>query len=127
MAWVGLVAAVVVGVVFVVAGASKLAAGPAWSASARDLGAPAWAVPVVPWVELVVGATLAVQVASPYPAAAALVLLAVFSALIVARLRAGERPPCACFGQWSATPIGARHLVRNAALAGLAVLAGLFA
>jgi hypothetical protein len=127
MEWIGAAAALVVGGVFVVAGASKLAAGPVWTASARDLRAPDWSVPLVPWVELVVGSALAVQLAPPYPAVAAIVLLVGFSGLIVARLRAGERPPCACFGQWSATPIGAHHLVRNGVLAGLAVVAGVLA
>ncbi len=127
MHWVGVVAAVLVGLVFVVAGASKLAAGPAWPANARELGAPDWAIPIVPWVEMIVGAALAVQLAEPVPAVAALVLLAVFSALIVARLRVGERPTCACFGQWSASPLGTHHLVRNAVLAALAIVAGLFA
>lgn len=127
MDWVGAAAAVVVGVVLVVAGASKLAAGPAWPVNARNLGAPAWAIPVVPWIELLVGATLAVQLAPPYPAIAATALLVAFSVLIAARLRAGERPVCACFGQWSATPLGAHHLVRNGVLAALAVVAALFA
>lgn len=127
MQWVGVAAAVVVGIVFVVAGAAKLAAGPAWPANARDLRAPPWAIPIVPWLEMLVGATLAAQVAPPYPAIAALVLLTTFSVLIAVRLRAGERPACACFGQWSASPLGAHHLLRNGALAGLAVVAAVLA
>lgn len=123
MTWVAAAASVVVGVVFVVAGAAKLAAGPGWRASARDLGAPDWTVPVVPWLELAVGALLIVQLARPWSALAALVMLAGFSALIAVRLRADERPVCACFGQWSASEIGPRHLVRNAVLAALALVA----
>lgn len=127
MQWVGIAASIIVGVTFVVAGASKLAAGPSWPANARDLGAPRWAIPLVPWIEMIVGAALAVQLVVPVPALVALALLATFSVLIAVRLRAGDRPVCACFGQWSASPLGAHHLVRNAALAVLAVLAGLFA
>ena len=127
MQWVGVAASLVVGVVFVVAGASKLAAGDAWTANASDLGAPRWTIPLVPWIELIVGAALAVQLAVPLPAVAAIALLVVFSALIVGRLRAGDRPACACFGQWSASPIGAHHLIRNGVLAALALVAGVFA
>lgn len=119
---IGVVAAVVVGVAFVVAGASKLSAPGVWSASARDMGAPPLVVPVLPWVEMAVGASLAVQVATPVPAAAAIVLLAAFTALIGIRLAAGDRPTCACFGAWSAQPLGVRHVVRNLALLGLVVV-----
>jgi len=123
VSWLAAAAAVVVGIVFVVAGASKLAAGPVWHASARDLGAPGWAVPIVPWAELVVGSLLVVRLAQPWPAIAAIVMLVGFSVLIAVRLRAGDHPVCACFGQWSASEIGPRHLVRNAVLVALAVVA----
>ena len=53
----------------------------------------------------------------------ALLLLGSFTALIVRRLAEGKRPPCACFGAWSAKPLGAGHVVRNGALIVLAVLA----
>ena len=115
---VALIAAIVVGVAFVVAGASKLAAGRAWPAQARGLGAPAWSIPVLPWVELVIGAALVAQLGRAIAAAAALALLVLFSVLITVRLRQGDRPPCACFGAWSAKPIGVGHLARNAVLAG---------
>ncbi|HWL42988.1 MAG TPA: MauE/DoxX family redox-associated membrane protein [Ilumatobacter sp.] len=117
------VAGVVVGVAFVVAGASKLAAGKAWPAQAAGLRVPAAVARVVPFGELVVGALLAVQVWRPWPAVAALVLLGAFTVLIVAHLRAGSHPPCACFGAWSARPIGWGHVTRNAALLALAVVA----
>lgn len=117
------VAAIVLGVAFVVAGGSKLAAGKAWPAQARGLGAPDWVVPFVPWVELGLGALLIVQVARRPAAIAAIVLLSVFTVLIAARLRRGEHPPCACFGAWSASPIGPGHLIRNAGLIACGVLA----
>ncbi len=53
----------------------------------------------------------------------ALAILVVFSALLVLRLAQGRRPPCACFGSWSAKPLGWQHLVRNAVLIALAVVA----
>ena len=119
------IASIVLGAVFVLAGASKLAAGPAWPAQARDLGAPQAAIRVLPWIEMVIGALLVVQITEPWPALVAIALLLAFSVFIVMRIREGQRPPCACFGAWSASPIGPKHLLRNAAFAVLGVLAAL--
>ncbi len=119
------VAAVAVGVAFVVAGASKLAAGESWPAQAAGLGAPSWTIPIVPWFELAVGAVLIVQLARVPAALVAAALLVMFTALIARKLAAGERPPCACFGAWSASPIGARHVVRNVVLLALSIVAAL--
>ena len=123
MAVIGIVASVVLGVSFVVAGASKLAIGPVWPQQARDLGAPGWAIPVTPWVELVVGALLITQVARVPTAVVAVAVLMVFTGLLGLRLSQGRRPPCACFGAWSASPIGPRHLLRNAVLIALGIVA----
>lgn len=79
-------------------------------------------VPLVPWWELVVGASLLVGLAKPWPAVAATVTIAAFTALLLRVLRRGEHPPCACFGTWSAAPLGVRHVVRNVALLCLAVV-----
>jgi hypothetical protein len=123
MGVVGTLAAVIVGVAFLVAGASKIVAREAWPAQARDLGAPAIVVPVLPVVEIVLGALLTAQVAVPVVGALTLVLLAAFTALIGLRLAQGRRPACACFGAWSSSPIGAGHVIRNVALMALAVTA----
>jgi uncharacterized membrane protein YphA (DoxX/SURF4 family) len=120
---VSLIASVLLGAAFVVAGASKLAAREAWPAQAVGLGAPFFVVPYVPWVELAVGAALIAQVAEPIPALVAIMLLLLFSLLIAKRLSEGRRPACACFGAWSAKPIGPEHLARNAGLLVLGVLA----
>ena len=69
------VASVLLGAAFLVAGGSKIAAGPQWPVQAAGLGAPRIVVPVLPWVELVIGALLVVQVARPVPAVAALAML----------------------------------------------------
>lgn len=114
-----LIASVAVGAAFVVAGASKLAAGRGWN----QLRVPGWLAAPVPHAELVIGALLIVQVWRPWPAVAALVLLVAFTVLLLAHLRAGSHPPCACFGAWSARPIGWGHVARNAVLIGLAVVA----
>ncbi len=120
---VSLVASVVVGIAFVVAGGSKIAAGESWPVQARGLGAPTWTIPIVPWVEIAVGALLIAQAVEPWPAVAALVMLVAFTALIVNSLAHGRHPPCACFGAWSAKPIGPAHLARNAILIALTVVA----
>ena len=52
---VGVVAAILLGAAFVLAGASKLAAGSAWPAQAAGLGAPTWSVAPLPWIELGLG------------------------------------------------------------------------
>ena len=122
---IGTIASIVLGVVFLVAGSSKIAAGPDWPVQAAGLGAPRWVIPFVPWVEIVVGAALVVQVARRPAALAALSILLAFTTLLAIRLREGQRPPCACFGAWSAKPLGPGHLARNAALivaAGLALM-----
>ncbi len=116
------VAAVVLGLAFVIAGGSKIAAGPAWPQQAHELGAPSLAVPVLPWVEMTVGAALIVHLIEPIPALLAIALLIAFTLLIARRLAQGRHPVCACFGAWSAKPIGPGHVVRNLGLMGLAVL-----
>ncbi len=122
MSTIALVASVVLGVAFLLAGGSKLAAGDAWPAQAAGLGAPSIAVPTLPWIELVIGAALVFRLLPPVPAIAALALLVAFTVLIGVRLAEGERPPCACFGAWSAKPIGPSHLVRNGGLIALGLL-----
>lgn len=126
--WIPVAAAVVVGLVFLAAGASKVSAGPGWTAQARGLGAPSFTfalIPVVPWIEIVIGALLVVQIGRRPAALGALAMLVVFTILIAMQLAQGRRPPCACFGAWSAKPIGAGHLVRNALLILLSVVAAL--
>lgn len=120
---VSLIASIVLGVAFVVAGGSKIAAGPAWPVHAQALGAPAIAAPILPWVELSVGAALMAQLFEPVAALVAIALILAFSVLIIRRLSQGRRPVCACFGAWSAKPIGPGHLVRNAVMLVLGVLA----
>jgi uncharacterized membrane protein YphA (DoxX/SURF4 family) len=122
MAAVGLVASILLGIVFIMSGGSKIAAGPAWPQQARELGAPSLVVPVLPWVEIVLGAVLVTQLAPMLAAAASLVLLVLFTALIQRRLAEDRHPPCACFGAWSAKPLATGHLVRNLGFMALAVL-----
>ncbi len=120
---VGAVAGVVLGAVLLLSGAAKLAAGPRWAAQAAALGSPAVAVPVLPWLEVGLGALLITGVWRPVVALAAAVLLGAFTVLLVLRLAQGRRPPCACFGAWSTRPVGYGSVARNVVLIALALLA----
>ena len=122
----GFLAEVSLGIVFVVAGASKVARGREWPVQAADLGAPRPVALAVPWWEIVVGALLVAGLGSPWAALAALVTLIGFTLAIVVQLRRGRHPQCACFGAWSTAPLGLRHVVRNVGFVALAVLAALF-
>jgi uncharacterized membrane protein YphA (DoxX/SURF4 family) len=122
--WVATIASVVLGVTFLVAGASKIAVGAAWPEQARGLGTPNFLIPFVPflpWVEIVLGALLVTQVARDVAAIGAILLLFAFTALVGHRLSQGRHPPCACFGAWSAKPIGSWTIARNIALMVLAL------
>jgi uncharacterized membrane protein YphA (DoxX/SURF4 family) len=116
-------AAIVVGAVFVIAAVSKMVAGTTWVAQARELGAPTPVATAVPGIELVVGALLVAGIGHPAPAVGAAALLVVFSVAIARQLVDGRHPPCACFGAWSQRPLGEGHLVRNAGLFVLALVA----
>ena len=120
---VAVVAGVVLGAVLLLSGAAKLAAGPRWAAQAAALGSPAVAVPVVPWLELGLGALLVTGVWRAEVALAAAVMLGAFTVLLVLRLAQGRRPPCACFGAWSTRPVGPGSVARNVVLIALALLA----
>lgn len=118
-----LIARIALGVVFVVAGASKVASGRAWPSQAAQLEVPGPVALVVPWFELVVGASCTVGIGGAWPIAVAMVTLVAFTAVLVRTLSAGRRPPCACFGAWSAAPLGWRHVARNAAFVAVALVA----
>jgi uncharacterized membrane protein YphA (DoxX/SURF4 family) len=119
------IASVVVGVVFVVASITKLAKPGLWRAQSTDLGVPWVVAAAVPYAEAVVGAVLLSQWQRPLFAWSAVVMLAAFTALLAAKLAQGERPPCACFGSFTAAPIGPSNVVRNLVLIAIAVAAAL--
>jgi uncharacterized membrane protein YphA (DoxX/SURF4 family) len=120
---IAVIANVVLGVLFVWAGLAKLLDGPVWTQQAADMGVPRPIAIPVPYVELVVGASLVVQLFSPWAAVVAAAMLLTFTAVILLRLRDDSRPPCACFGSRSKRPLGAVHVLRNLAVLGVAVVA----
>ena len=76
---------------------------------------------VLPVLEGGLAIALLVPASRAIAGAAALVLLGVFSFAIARALRAGRHPTCHCFGRHS-RPINANVLVRNGALAALALV-----
>lgn len=113
-----------VGVVFIFAGIQKLLAGIEWLVQAKQLRPPRIAqpfVPLVPYIELVLGGLLIAGLQEIPVRIAAIFLLSSFTVLLVARLAAGERPPCACFSFRSTRPIGWSNVTRNAGLLALLI------
>jgi len=120
---IGRIAAVGLGLMFLVSGGYKLADGPAWPRQAADMGVSRPVALIVPWFELVLGAVLVSSLFSPWAELVAIGVLIVFTVVIVRRLLDGSRPPCACFGSRSKRPLGRRHVVRNLGLLAVAVVA----
>lgn len=118
----GRLSGVALGVVLLVAGIAKRA-DRGWPQDAAALGTPAWAIPVLPWFEILLGAALVSGLARPAAAALAGVVLLAFTGLLGLNLARGRRPPCACFGATSRRAIGPGSLVRNLVLLALALIA----
>lgn len=124
-----------IGVVFVLSAAGKLRSRTAFAEFARSgraltgalLGgrpigraAGLWLGVAVVTAEVAVVALLAVTATARAGFALAVALLLAFTAGLLAEMRRGTSVPCRCFGA-SGTPIGRRHIVRNAALITLSV------
>lgn len=118
-------AAAVLGAVFLLAAVAKLAGTGDWVLQAAGLGVPRPVALVVPYVEAAIGALLVVQLERRVVAVVAVAVLLSFTAAVGAQLARGRRPPCACFGAWSARPVGPATIARNLALVALGVLAAL--
>lgn len=118
-----IISSIALGGVMCFAGGSKLRMGRGWREQANGMGAPIWTAPFVPWIEIVLGALLVAQILTALLAFLTLVLLVAFTWLIVKNLRAGQHPMCACFGAWSAAPLGRDHVVRNVALIAVGAIA----
>jgi hypothetical protein len=121
-AW-GVTASVLVAAVFVVASITKLAAPAAWRAQAAAMKVPRRVAAAVPYGEALLGALLAAQVQRHLLAWLAVAVLVAFSGLVALHLAHGRHPVCACFGSFSAKPIGAQTMARNAVFVAIGVLA----
>ena len=115
--------AALVGVIFIFAGVQKFIARDMWPTQAKRLGAPSFAIPTVPYVEVVLGSLLIAGIAANIVLVASIVALSSFTVLLVLRLAAGDRPPCACLSFRSTKPIGWNNTVRNLLMLALLVAA----
>jgi uncharacterized membrane protein YphA (DoxX/SURF4 family) len=119
-----LVARIVVGCVFAVAGVAKLAdldgarSGLIEFGVRRRLAGPASI--ALPIVELAVAGLLVPALTARAAAVAATVLLLVFAAAIGTQVARGRRPDCNCFGRVGSTRAGWPALLRNLALGAVA-------
>lgn len=113
----------VVGVVFALAGASKIVDWAAWRSSARAQHVWPIVAVAIPPLELVLGAWLVVFEPSPVSLGLATCLLLVFTAFLAVQIRMGSAVPCACFGMRSTRAPGARDVRRNLALLAALVVA----
>jgi len=119
-----LIARLVLGAVFTLAGVAKLSDLKGSRQAIIDFGVPsAIAAPlglVLPLAELSVAATLLAASTAWWGALGALALLSVFVGGITYNLARGRKPECHCFGQLHSAPAGWKTLARNGVLAAIA-------
>ena len=119
-----LIARLLLAMVFIVAGLTKLADRSGSRQALRDFGVPALlATPLgilLPLAELAVAVALVPTALAWWAAIGALGLLLVFIAGIGFNLAQGHTPDCHCFGQLHSAPAGWPTLLRNLGLAALA-------
>lgn len=120
---IGMAAAAALAATFAWAGAAKLGRPVDTADGFADLGLrwSAGLARLVPVVELILA--VALLAAPGVGGAAALVLLAGFSTVLVRALRRGIEVRCACFGQAGGPPLSRLDLLRNGLLGSLAALA----
>jgi methylamine dehydrogenase accessory protein MauD len=126
-----LISALVLAVVFAIAGVAKLRdrrgsreAASGFGVSRRLAGAVALGLPLA---EVAIALLVLPTATRWWAAVGALALLLVFCTAIARAMARGEAPECHCFGQLHSAPAGWRTLARNlalAALAGFVVVAG---
>ncbi len=121
-----LAARLLLAAVFAVAAVAKLADREGSRRAAVDFGVPAGlgglVALVIPLAELAVAVALLPSRTAVWGGLGALALLLLFSAAIVSSLARGRAPDCHCFGQLHSEPAGRRTLLRNGALAAMALL-----
>jgi peroxiredoxin len=118
-----LLARLLLAVVFVAAGAAKLADRAGSRQAVAGFGVPSLATPLatlLPLAELAVAAALIPAASAWWGALGALALLLLFVAGIGINLARGRNPDCHCFGHLHSAPAGWRTLARNGALAAIA-------
>jgi uncharacterized membrane protein YphA (DoxX/SURF4 family) len=122
------VAQIVTGFIFLAAGLSKLGDLPAFALQIHNYRVlPIWSehlvAMTVPWIELVAGLALVVDVRPRAGALVATGLLGVFTLAVAAAWARGLDFECGCFGKASASRIGLAKLLENAAYLAVATVA----
>jgi thiol-disulfide isomerase/thioredoxin len=119
-----LIARLVLGAVFALAGVAKLADLEGSRKAIIDFGLPSALAPplglLLPLAELAVAASLLPASTAWWGALGALALLSVFVVGISVNLARGRTPECHCFGQIHSSPVGWKTLARNGVLAAVA-------
>ena len=117
------IAAIMLAAVFLVAAVAKLRDRDGTATDFASLGLPGadLLAVAVPAVEL--GCAGLLVVAPGWGGVVAFALLVGFTTNLALVIRSGRVATCACFGGNSPEPVSGRHLVRNAGLAALALLA----
>jgi len=121
-----LAARLVLAAVFVISGLSKLVDQPATRVALGAFGLPESlttpAAAVLPGAELLVAAAVITPATATTGAVGALFLLGLFIVVVAVSLAKGRAPDCHCFGQIHAGPVSWVTLVRNVALAAVALV-----
>jgi uncharacterized membrane protein YphA (DoxX/SURF4 family)/thiol-disulfide isomerase/thioredoxin len=119
-----LLARLVLGAVFLLAGIAKLGDPKGVSKAFSDFGLPRALAALfgllLPLVEIGIAIALIPVALAWYGACAALALLSIFVIGIAITLARGRKADCHCFGQLHSAPVGRSTLVRNGMLGGLA-------
>jgi peroxiredoxin len=121
-----LAARLLLAAVFLAAGVAKLADLRGSRQAMRDFGVPArLAAPLgvlLPLAEIMVAVALLLPRLAWWGSLGALLLLLLFVGGISFNLAQGRQPDCHCFGQLHSAPAGRLTLIRNLALAGIAIV-----
>ena len=111
--------------VFALAAVMKLADRAGTRTAVREFGVPkslgGSVATLLPIAELAVAVALLVPQSARWGALGAVALLAAFIAVMARSMARGEAPDCHCFGALASEPVGWRTLVRNLALAAVAI------
>ena len=119
---------IVIGAVFIAAALAKIGDPGAFATQIHHfrLAQPVLEHPIailLPWVELLAGLALVLDVRARSGAWLAAAMMAVFTFAVVTAMARHLDFECGCFGTADATRVGARKLVENLALTALALLA----
>ncbi len=113
------IAAIVVGAVFLLAGASKVVNMSQWLRDANSQAVWKPVAVVIPFVELILGGCLVGLPVSPIVLGLSTALLLVFTAFLIAQIRVSSDVPCACFGSFLRRPPSGKDVLRNVAFMAL--------